>query len=130
VNPPLPPLLLKDETYRIRGAAFHVYRAMGPGFLESIYEECLAIEFKKRGMPFERQHGLRVSYEGQELPQRFVADFVCFETVLIEIKAVRALAREHRAQIFNYLRCTGATVGLLLNFCSSPKMEIERFALQ
>ena len=121
--------LFKDEAFRLRGAVFHVYRSMGPGFLEAVYQECLAIEFGRRSIPFEQQKMLALAYEGQPLRQTYAADFVCFGGIIIEIKAARAIAPEHRAQLLNYLRATGMTLGLLVNFGASPRVEIERFAL-
>ena len=121
--------LYKDEVSLIRGAIFHVYRAMGAGFLEAVYQECLAIEFARRGLPFEAHKPLTLSYEGQALRQSYVGDFVCFEGIIVEIKAVRVIAPEHRAQVINYLRATGMKLGLLVNFGATPKVQIERFAL-
>ncbi len=122
-------LLFEEETYRIRGAAFHVYRMMGPGFLESVYQECLAIEMARREIPFEAQHPLRLQYDGEPLRQTYVADFLCCQSILLELKAARTLVGEHRAQLFNYLRASGVQVGLLINFGSSPKVQLERFVL-
>lgn len=122
------PFLFKEETFRLRGAFFHVYRGMGPGFLEAVYQECLAIEFAKRSLPFIPQATLRLRYEGQLLRQAYQADFVCFDRIVIELKAVRAIAPEHRAQLFNYLKATDLELGLLVNFGGSAGVEIERFA--
>jgi GxxExxY protein len=122
------PLLHKEETYRIRPAIFDVHSAMGPGFLEAVYQECLAIEFARQSIPAEAAKPLRLTYCGQELRQTYVADFVCFDRIIVELKAVRALAPEHRAQTINYLRASGARVGLLVNF-GAMSAEIERFAL-
>ncbi|MFN3585494.1 GxxExxY protein [Phenylobacterium sp.] len=121
--------LYSGETFRIRGAAFDVYRTMGPGFLEGVYQECLAIEFERRGIAFEAFKPLRLSYAGRPLRDTYVADFVCFGSIILELKAARGLAPEHRAQTINYLRASGMKPGLLLNFGATPRMEIERFAL-
>lgn len=121
--------LFKAEAFAIRGAAFQVYRAMGAGFLEGVYQECLAMEFGKRQIPFEAQKPLRITYEGEPLRQAYVADFVCYGSIVLELKAQRAIAPEHRAQVINYLRATGMQLGLLVNFGASPRIEIERFAL-
>ena len=121
--------LFKEEAFRIRGAIFQVYRAMGAGFLEAVYQECLTIEFRRRGIPFEASKTLKLSYEGELLRQIYVADFVCFGSIFVEIKALRAIAPEHRAQVVNYLRATNMTLGLLVNFGATPRAEIERFAL-
>ena len=121
--------LHKDETFRIRGAIFEVYRAMGAGFLEAVYQECLAIEFARRGVPFEALKPLKLTYAGQLLRQSYVADFICYGWIIVELKAVRIIVPEHRAQLVNYLRATGMQLGLLVNFGAMPKVEIERFAL-
>ncbi len=119
-------LLYEADTFRIRGA---VYRAMGAGFLEAVYQECLEIEFAKRGVQFNARKPLALSYQGQPLRQAYVADFVCHDRIIIEVKAARAIAPEHRAQTINYLRVTHMKLGLLVNFGATPKVEIERFAL-
>jgi GxxExxY protein len=122
-------LLFADEAFRLRGAFFHVYRTMGSGFLEGVYQECLGIEFARRGIPHVAQKSLALTYEGVVLKQSYVADFVCFDCVVVELKAARTIAPEHRAQIINYLRATGMKLGLLVNFGATPQVEIERFAL-
>lgn len=122
-------LIYEEEAFRIRGAVFQVYRAMGAGFLEAVYQECLAIEFASRGIPFAASKALTVHYGEHLLRQGYVADFVCFEKIIIELKAARAIAPEHRAQIINYLRATEMKLGLLVNFGATPGVEIERFAL-
>lgn len=119
----------KDETYLIRGAAFHVYRCMGAGFLEAVYQECLAIEFERRGIPFNALAALSLTYDGEPLKQRYIADFVCFGDVIVELKAAKSLLPEHRAQTLNYMRAANMKIGLLMNFSSMPGMEIERFSL-
>lgn len=121
--------LFKDEAFQIRGAIFHVYRTMGAGFLEAVYQECLAIEFAKRAIPFEASMPLALQYEGVVLRQSYVADFVCFGQIIVELKAMRAIAPEHRAQLINYLRAAEMRLGLLVNFGASPSVGIERFAL-
>jgi GxxExxY protein len=122
-------LLYENEAFQIRGAAFEVYRAMGAGFLEAVYQECLEVEFAKRGLPFEARRPLGLTYQGQPLRQTYVADFVCYDRIIVELKSVRTIAPEHRAQIVNYLRVTDMKLGLLINFGASPKIEMERFVL-
>jgi GxxExxY protein len=122
-------LLYPDEAFRIRGAIFEVYRAMGAGFLEAVYHECLEIEFASRGIPFASRKPLAVAYRGHTLRQGYIADFVCFNRIIIELKVARTIAPEHRAQTINYLRATNTKLALLTNFGASPKVEIERFAL-
>ena len=120
-------IFLAEECFRIQGAIYEVYRELGSGFLESVYQECLEREFVHSRIPFESQRDLTLTYHGEKLTQRFRADFICFESVILEIKAVREIAPEHKAQILNYLKATGLKVGLLVNFGSHPKAIIQRF---
>ena len=99
---------------------------MGAGFLEAVYQECVALEFSARGIPFVALQPLQLSYKGHVLQQVYQPDFICFEKIVVELKAVQRLAPEHRAQVLNYLNATGMRVGLLVNFGASPKAEIER----
>lgn len=122
-------LIFADEAFRLRGAIFHVYRAMGAGFLEGVYQECLEIELAKREIPFVARQPLALTYEGATLRQSYVADLICFDCIVIELKATRTIAPEHRAQLINYLRATGMKLGLLVNFGAAQGVEIERFAL-
>jgi GxxExxY protein len=122
-------LLQSDETFRVRGAVFNVYRNMGTGFLEAVYHECLALEFARAEIPFRSTPLLSLTYLGTPLQQRYSPDFICFDDLIVEIKALRTIAPEHRAQVMNYLRATELKVGLLVNFGSTPGVQIERFAL-
>jgi GxxExxY protein len=122
-------ILYADEVFAIQGAIFEVNRHMGTGFLEAVYQECLAIEFTARNIPFLASAPLRLTYKDYDLRQTYVADFVCFGLIIVELKAVRDFSPEHRAQLFNYLRATGLRLGLLVNFSSAPKARIERIAL-
>ena len=121
-------LLFADETYAIRGALFEVYNEMGSGFLEAVYQECLVKEFDARGIPFREQQELRVSYKGELLQQKYIPDFLCYNSVLLEIKGVKTIGPEHRAQLLNYLKATGLEVGLLVNFGCASNIQVERFA--
>ena len=122
-------LLLEPETYKILGACFEVYREKGCGFLEAVYQECLQIEFELQGIEARPLVMLPLAYKGRPLAKQYVADFICFGQVLVELKSVSALSDEHRAQVQNYLRATGLRVGLLVNFGHFPKIEHERFVL-
>ena len=122
-------LLYADEVYQIQGAIFEVSRELGAGFLESVYQECLALEFEAKSIPFAASPLLRLNYKGRELEQTYRPDFVCFDRIIIELKAVRDLAPEHRGQVLNYLKATGLRLGLLVNFGSAPKARIERLIL-
>ena len=121
-------ILFKEESYAIQGAIFEVYREMGCGFLESVYQECLEKELIQRGIPFQAQKELQLFYKGESLRQIFKPDLICFGKIIIEIKAVKELAPEHSAQVLNYLKATGLTLGLLVNFGSQPKVTIKPFA--
>ena len=121
-------IIFKDESYAIQGAVFEVYREMGPGFLESVYQECLEVELNRRGIPYVPQQDLQLTYKGQPLKQVYKPDVICYGKIILELKAVRELAPEHAAQILNYLKATGMTLGLLINFCSYPKVAIKRYA--
>jgi len=119
-------LLYKEESYKIVGACFEVYREKGCGFLEAVYQECLEIEFRLQGILFVPQKPLALEYKGTPLKQKYEPDFLCCDKIVLEIKAVKELADEHRAQVQNYLKATGYKLGLLVNFGHYPKAEVER----
>ena len=121
-------LIYEDLTYRIRGALFEVYKEKGCGFLEDVYQECLEIEFEMQRIPFNAQYPLKLAYKSRPLKKKYIPDFVCFGKIIIEIKAVKELTDEHRAQIHNYLRTTGYKLGLLVNFGHHRQIQIERIA--
>ncbi len=123
-------IIFKEESYPIIGACFEVYKEKGNGFLEAVYQECLSIEFAGQGVPFTEKPKLRLDYKGRELKQTYEPDFLCFEKIVVEIKAVKKLADEHRARVINYLKATGKQLGLLVNFGHYPKIEHERFVNQ
>jgi GxxExxY protein len=122
-------LIYPEESFRIMGACFEVYRCMGPGFLEAVYQECLEIEFLERGIPFAAQHQLPLMYKGRTLRQLYKADFVCYDKIIIELKAVNQIINDQGAQAIHYLRATGMRLGILVNFCSSPELEHERLVV-
>lgn len=122
-------MLYEELTYEIQGACFEVYRTMGCGFLEAVYQECLEIEFTECGIPFESQKELDLEYKGKRLKQRYMPDFVCHGKIIIEIKAVDKIASEHKAQLLNYLNATGMRLGLLVNFGHHPKIEWKRMII-
>ncbi len=111
------------------GACFEVYKEMGCGFLEAVYQECLELELAAQGIPFRPQAELALRYKGQLLKQKYVPDFILFDKIVLEIKAVSQLADEHRAQVHNYLKATGYRLGLLVSFGHYPKVEWERIVL-
>lgn len=122
-------LLYAEEVYGIQGAIFEVYRNLGTGFLESVYQECLEMELTKQGIPFRAQKEIRIKYKGVLLEQTYRADVVCYDKIILELKAVKTLLPEHSAQLQNYLRATGMKLGLLVNFSHYPNVEIKRIVL-
>jgi GxxExxY protein len=122
-------ILYEAESYKIMGACFEVHNRMGRGFLEAVYQECLEIEFAKRRIPFVSQHKLSIIYKGRTLQQFYKADFVCYDKIIVEVKAVSRLVDEHRAQAIHYLRATGMRLGILVNFCAAPELDFERLVL-
>jgi GxxExxY protein len=103
-------------TERVIGLAIDVHRELGPGLLESVYETCLAFELKQAGIPFRRQVSMPVMYRGVRLQSGFRADLLIADDLIVEVKAVERLLREHEAQLLTYLRMSHCQVGLLLNF--------------
>ena len=100
-------LLYSDETYRIRGAAFEVYKEMSNGYVEPVYQECMEKECRLAGIPFTVQQKLKLQYKGEPLEQTYRPDLICFDAVIVELKAVKELTDEHRAQVLNYLKSSG-----------------------
>ena len=113
------------RTHAIIGAAIEVHNQLGHGFLEAAYQEALALELAARGVPFRREVEVVIRYKGQALRCTYRADFVCFDDVLVELKALAALGGAEQAQVLNYLKGTGLHLGLLLNF-GSPRLEVKR----
>ena len=120
-------LILKDESYAVIGAAMEVHRVLGPGFLEKVYQEAMQLELSALRIPFEAEKPIGIEFKGQCLTQRYYADLVCFEQIIVEMKALKQLSGKEDAQILNYVRATGFKVGLLINFGSHGKLEHKRF---
>ena len=120
-------LILKEEVYAVVGAAIEVHRELGPGFLEAIYQEAMEIELRARGIPFDAQKPIQVRYKDQILSKKYVADLICFDLIIVELKALNRLSGNEQAQILNYLKATGFKVGVLINFGSHGKLEWKRF---
>ena len=114
------------QTHAIIGAAMEVHRRLGPGFLEAVYQEAMAIELADRAISFVREAELPVFYKGQRLNCSYRADFVCYESAIVELKAMQALTGVETAQVLNYLKATRLERGLLLNF-GCPSLEFKRF---
>jgi GxxExxY protein len=121
-------IIHKKESYAIIGACFEVYNEKGCGFLEPVYQECLGIELEYQRIPAIPKPSLTLSYRGHILTQGYGPGFVCFEKIIVELKAVSVVTDEHRAQLLNYLHATGFELGLLVNFGHYPKLEYERLA--
>ncbi|HEX6305832.1 MAG TPA: GxxExxY protein [Anaerolineales bacterium] len=120
-------LIYKVEVFAIIGAAIEVHRELGPGFLENVYQEALMYELEDRGLPFDVQQPLTISYKGRKLTKEYLADFICYDKIVVEIKALDQLTGKHKSQVINYLKATGLKVGLLINFGSDGKLEWKRF---
>ncbi|TRW89736.1 GxxExxY protein [Candidatus Methylobacter oryzae] len=119
----------REECYQIQGAVFDVYREMGCGFLEAVYQECLGKEVSKRKIPFIEHQELKLFYKGEMLRQTYIPDFICHDSIIVEIKALSTITGVHKAQVLNYLKATGMRLGLLVNFGCHPKATVERIVL-
>lgn len=120
-------IIYREESYKIIGACFEVYKQKGCGFLEPVYQECLRIEFELQAIPFIFEPTIQLDYKGRILEQYFKPDFVCYDKIIVELKAVSGLIDQHHAQTMNYLNVTNFELGLLVNFGHYPKLEYERF---
>ena len=109
-------IIYKEESYAIGGAAMQVHTVLGCGFVEKVYQEALEIEFTKRGIPFEREKCLTINYKGETLKSNFYVDFLCYDTIVVELKAVNEVVNEHKAQVINYLKAGNYRLGYLMNF--------------
>ena len=114
------------QTYAIIGAAMEVHRELGPGFLEAVYQEALAIELDEQFVPFQREVSLPITYKFTTLSCTYRADFICYGKILVELKAIQKLTDIEYAQVLNYMKATGHSRALLFNF-GSPRLEYKRF---
>ena len=121
-------LLYSKEIYEITGAAMEVQNELGIGFQEPVYQEALAIELKNRGVPFEREKELTITYKGIQLEKKYYADFVCYGKIIVELKAVEEINNEHVAQVLNYLHATNIKLGYIINFGQKP-LQRKRIVL-
>jgi GxxExxY protein len=116
------------ETYAIIGAAMEVHRVLGRGFLEAVYHDALEVEFRNRGIPAVREQRIPVTYKGVQLGAAYKADFVCFGSIVVELKAIKILTENEEAQVIHYLRATGMNRALLFNF-ASRHIEYKRLVV-
>ncbi|MDD7986918.1 GxxExxY protein [Lentisphaera marina] len=118
--------LHKDETYKIIGACFKVYNQLGHGFLEAVYQEALELEFSRCGIPFRPQEPIQIFYSEVPLKQKYIPDFICYDKIILELKACHTIDESHRAQLFNYLKATKLKVGYVINFGAKDELQYER----
>ena len=121
-------LLYRDEVYAIQGAVYEVYKTLGNGFREEVYQQCLERELTLRKIPYEAKKELRIFYKGEPIEKTYIPDLWCYGAIIVELKAVESITSEHLAQIDNYLKLTKCRLGLLVNFGSYPKATIRRWA--
>lgn len=112
-------VIYKAEAYEIIGAAMEVHGELKNGFLESVYQEALAKEFNLKGIPFEKESLINIFYKGDKLDKYYKTDFICYNDIIIELKALGDLTSEHEAQLINYLKATRKRLGILINFGKS-----------
>jgi GxxExxY protein len=121
-------LIFKNEVYAIIGAAMEVYNTLGPGFAEPVYQEAFGIEFARRDIPVRAQQELVIFYKEIRLQKSYLADFIAYDKIIIEIKALDQLSSREEAQLLNYLKATSMPLGLLINFGTHSDLEWKRLA--
>ncbi len=109
-------LVFKEEAYKVVGACMAVHRELGCGFLEAVYAEAFEMELQAQGIPYKREVPITIEYKGKPLKKSYLADFICFDKIIIELKAINHLESVHESQVLNYLKATGLKLGLLVNF--------------
>ena len=122
-------LLFRNECCQIIGACMTVHQDKGNGFAEPVYQDALEIELEHSTIPFDAQRNFQIAYRGRPLRHTYTPDLLCFDRIIVELKAAKTLTDEHRAQVLNYLKVTGLRLGLLVNFGSHPRLEWERLIL-
>jgi GxxExxY protein len=121
-------LVYEEETYKIIGACIEVHKNLGNGFLEAVYQEALEKEMELQNIPYEREKFIRINYKNIQLKKYYKTDFICFNKVVLELKALSCLSNDNDAQLLNYLKASGYKVGLLINF-GKRSLEHKRFIL-
>ena len=119
----------RQQMYDIIGAAMSLYNELGPGYAEPIYQECLSVVCSEKSIPWEREKELQMYFHGRKLEKCYKADFVCYDDIVIELKATSELLKEHRAQLFNYMKITRCSHGILINFGESNHLHAEKYRL-
>ena len=122
-------LIYREEVFKIIGAAIEVHKVLGSGFLEAVYQEALEHELSLRLVPFVSQQSLEIQYKDMLLTKSYIADIVCFDKIIVELKALQKLTGHEESQVINYLKATGMRVALLINFGSLGKLEWKRLVL-
>lgn len=118
-------IIYKDESYRIIGAAMEVHNELKNGYLEPVYQEALAKEFSLQDIPHEKESLINIYYKGEKLDKYYKADFICFDEIIIELKALSELTTNHESQLINYLKATNKKLGILINF-GEPSLQYKR----
>ncbi|MFN9581846.1 MAG: GxxExxY protein [Bacteroidota bacterium] len=117
---------LKEETYKIIGACMNVFNERGYGFLEAVYQDALEVEFKLLGIPYKREEQYQIYYKGKRLNRKYIADYIVYESVVLELKAQDFIAKANHSQVVNYLKASNLKVGLLVNF-GEKSLNYKRF---
>ena len=121
-------LVYGDEVFATVGAAIEVHKQLGPGFLEAVYQEAMEIELSARDIPFRAQQEMVIQYNKEHILNKYyVADFVCYDKIIVELKAVDRLSGKAQSQVINYLKASDMRVGVLVNFGSKGRLEWQRF---
>ncbi len=121
-------VIYEKESYKIIGACISVHKELGCGFLEAVYKEALAIEFRNFGIPFEQETSLDIYFKSIKLNKKYIADFICYDKIILELKALGKTTTEHESQLLNYLKATELKLGILINF-GEKSLKYKRFVL-
>jgi GxxExxY protein len=121
-------IIFQEESYNIIRACISVHKELGCGFLEAVYQEALAIEFRNNNIPFKKETSLDIYFRNIKLNKKYIADFICYDKIILELKAISKIATEHEAQLLNYLKATGLKLGILINF-GQTSLTFKRLVL-
>ena len=121
-------ILYEQESFKIIGACISVHKELGSGFFEAVYQEALVIEFRNHRIPFEQEKSLEIYFKGIRLNKKYCADFICYDRIILELKALNKMTSEHEAQLLNYLKATGLKLGILINF-GETSLKYKRLVL-